>query len=109
MCLRKEKETLCFIIKSISKNHIRNGLVLLGGAIIAGIVILSSNVINLPTFRYLNAANPFLLTTDMLTDSVSEHATTTTETLDHPKKDLEKTSVYAEVPVNPHALERKNK
>ena len=71
--------TLCVIIKSISKNHIRNGLVLLGGAIIAGIVILSSNVINLPTFRYLNAANPFLLTTDMLTDSVSEHATTTTD------------------------------
>ena len=71
--------TLCFIIKSISKNHIRNGLVLLGGAITAGIVILSSNVINLPTFRYLNAANPFLLTTDMLTDSVSEHATTTTD------------------------------
>ena len=71
--------TLCVIIKSISKNHIRNGLVLLGGAITAGIVILSSNVINLPTFRYLNAANPFLLTTDMLTDSVSEHATTTTD------------------------------
>jgi len=34
-------------------------------------------MINLPSFRYLNAANPLLTTTDMLTDSVSEHATTT--------------------------------
>ena len=34
-------------------------------------------MIHLPNFRYLNAANPFLITTDMLTDSVSEHATTT--------------------------------
>ena len=34
-------------------------------------------MINLPSFRYLNAANPLLITTDMLTDSVSEHATTT--------------------------------
>jgi len=66
------------IIKSvISKVQLRNGLVLLGGAIIAGIAIVSSGVISLPSFRYLNAANPFLITTDMLTDSVSEHATTT--------------------------------
>jgi len=31
----------------------------------------------LGSFRYLNAANPFLITTDTLIDSVSEHATTT--------------------------------
>ena len=61
----------------ISKAQLRNGLVLLGGAIIAGIAILSSGVISLPSFRHLNAANPFLITTDMLTDSVSEHATST--------------------------------
>ena len=52
---------------------------MLAGTIIAGIAIISSNVIGLPSFRYLNAANPFLITTDLLTDSVSEHATTTTD------------------------------
>jgi len=67
----------CVIIRRISKAQLRNGLVLLGGAIIAGIAIVSSGVINLGSFRYLNAANPFLITTDMLTDSVSEHATST--------------------------------
>jgi len=68
------------IIKRIvSKAQLRSGLVLLGGTIIAGIAIISSGVIALPTFRHLNAANPFLITTDILTDSVSEHATTTTD------------------------------
>jgi len=68
----------CVTIRRIvRKNQLRNGLVLLGGAIIAGIAVASSGVISLPSFRYLNAANPFLITTDMLTDSVSEHATTT--------------------------------
>jgi len=67
----------CIIIRRISKAKLRNGLALLGGAIIAGIAIVSSGVINLGSFRYLNAANPFLIATDTLTDSVSEHATTT--------------------------------
>ena len=66
------------IIKSIiSQVQLRNGLILLGGAIIAGIAIVSSGVISLGSFRYLNAANPFLITADTLIDSVSEHATTT--------------------------------
>jgi len=69
----------CIIIRRINKAKLRNGLALLGGAIIAGIAIISSGMIGLPSFRYLNAANPFLITTDMLTDSVSEHATTTTD------------------------------
>jgi len=69
----------CVIIRRISKAQLRNGLALLGGTIIAGIAIISSGVITLPSFRYLNAANPFLITTDVLTDSVSEHATTTTD------------------------------
>jgi len=70
----------CVIIRRIiDRNQLRNGLALLGGAIIAGIAIISSGVITFPTFRYLNAANPFLITTDILTDSVSEHATTTTD------------------------------
>ncbi|RUA14311.1 MAG: hypothetical protein DSY28_01090, partial [Alphaproteobacteria bacterium] len=68
----------CVIIRRIlDKNQLRNGIALLGGAIIAGIAISSSGIISLPAFRYLNAANPFFITTDMLTDSVSEHATTT--------------------------------
>jgi dolichyl-diphosphooligosaccharide--protein glycosyltransferase len=68
----------CVIIRRVfSKAQLRNGLALLGGAIIAGIAITSSGLISFPTFRYLNAANPFLITTDILTDSVSEHATTT--------------------------------
>jgi len=69
---------VCVIIRRIiNKDQLRNGFALLGGAIIAGIAIISSGVIHLPSFRYLNAANPFLITTDILTDSVSEHATTT--------------------------------
>jgi len=67
----------CIIIrKMFNKSQLRISLALLGGSIISGIVIISSGVINLPTFRYLNAANPLLITTDMLNDSVSEHATT---------------------------------
>ena len=67
----------CVVIRRIfSKAQLRNGLALLGGTIVAGIAIASSGAINLPSFRYLNAANPFLTTTDVLTDSVSEHATT---------------------------------
>ena len=69
----------CVAVKKISRAQLRNGLALLGGAIITGIVIVTSGVITLPSFRYLNAANPFLITTDMLTDSVAEHATTTTD------------------------------
>ena len=69
----------CVVIKKISRAQLRNGLALLGGAIIAGIAIVSSGVISLPSFRYLNAANPFLVANNMLTDSVSEHATTTTD------------------------------
>jgi len=61
----------------LKKAQLRIGLALLGGAIVAGIAIVSSGMIQLPSFRYLNAANPFLITTDMLTDSVSEHATST--------------------------------
>jgi len=67
----------CIIIRRIfSRSQLRISLALLGGSIISGIVIISSGVIGLPSFRYLNAANPLLITTDMLNDSVSEHATT---------------------------------
>ena len=67
----------CVIIRRIGKAQLRNGLALLVCAIIAGIAITSSGVISLGSFRYLNAANPLLITTNTLIDSVSEHATTT--------------------------------
>ena len=70
---------VCVIVRKLGRKQLRNGLVLLGGTIIAGIAIASTNLLALPSFRYLNAANPFLITTDVLTDSVSEHATTTTD------------------------------
>ena len=67
----------CIIFRKIGKAQLRNSLALLGGAIIAGIVIVSSGMIGLPSFRYLNAANPFMITNNLLVDSVSEHATST--------------------------------
>ena len=70
-----------FIQSKTKKNKIRNGLILL---ILLIIVVSSLMIINsdsqalkLPSYRYLNALNPFLTTTDPLVDSVSEHATTT--------------------------------
>jgi dolichyl-diphosphooligosaccharide---protein glycosyltransferase len=64
-------------IQKISGERARlyNALFLVA-VIIAGIGILSANVFGLPSFRYLNAINPFLTTLDPLTDSVAEHATT---------------------------------
>ena len=70
-------------IQKISKKEkkLKNSLVLLISIIIIGsfllIVNTESNTLPLPTFRYLNAINPFLTTIDPLTDSVAEHATTT--------------------------------
>jgi len=75
---------ICIKIQQISREEkkLRNGLALLGGTIIAGIVIISTNlisaIIKLPSFRYLNAINPFLTTENPLVDSIAEHATTTT-------------------------------
>ncbi len=70
---------VCLIIQKMSKEEkrIRNGLAFLAVTVISGIAIISSGVILSPSFRYLNAINPFLTTTDPLVDSVAEHATTT--------------------------------
>ena len=66
---------------SNTKNQTRNGLFFLFIVIIAGSVLIfvnaDSEFLPLPSYRYLNAINPFLTTTDPLVDSVSEHATTT--------------------------------
>ena len=70
---------ICILIQKISKveNKIRNSFIFLGGTIIAGFSLMLTNVVGLPTFRYLNALNPLLTTKDPLTDSVAEHQTTT--------------------------------
>ena len=69
---------LCEIIKKFSseKTMIRNCLAVLIGFVASGIGIFSSGYLNLPSFRYLNAINPFLTSQDSLTDSVAEHSTT---------------------------------
>jgi len=66
------------IIKKFSSEStkIRNCILFLASIIIGGIGLISSNIVGLPSFRYLNAVNPFLTNEDFLTDSVSEHLTT---------------------------------
>jgi dolichyl-diphosphooligosaccharide---protein glycosyltransferase len=72
----------CIFIQKLSreKNKTRNGLFLLFSILIIGSSLMiindDSNFLPLPSYRYLNALNPFLFTMDPLTDSVSEHATT---------------------------------
>ena len=74
---------ICTFIQKISKpkNQTKNGLFLLLTVIVVGSILITinaeSNSLPLPSFRYLNAINPFLTTTDPLVDSVAEHATTT--------------------------------
>jgi len=69
----------CELIKKFShkSNHIRNCIIFLISIPITIVGIFSSGIVNLPAFRYLTALNPFLTSTDPLTDSVSEHMTTT--------------------------------
>jgi len=73
----------CIIIQKISKieNKTRNGLIFLFIVIIIASFLLVINeeaeFLPLPSFRYLNAINPFLTTTIPLVDSIAEHATTT--------------------------------
>jgi dolichyl-diphosphooligosaccharide---protein glycosyltransferase len=73
---------ISIFIQKISKDEtkIRNSLFLLISFIIIGsfLIVLNdeSDLLPLPSFRYLNAINPFLTTADPLTDSVAEHAST---------------------------------
>ena len=69
------------IVQKFSKTDtkIRNSIISLGVLLSSGIGILSLSNINLPTFRYLNAVNPFLGAEDTLGMSVSEHQPTTIE------------------------------
>ena len=63
---------------------LRNCLLLLVGVFSAtGIALFLnslSNFLPLPSFRYVNAINPFLTTVNPLVDSISEHATSDTAT-----------------------------
>jgi dolichyl-diphosphooligosaccharide---protein glycosyltransferase len=74
---------VCIMIQKLSKEEkrLRNGLALLGGTIVTGASIIiinaTSQFLPLPSFRYLNAINPFLTTQDPLVDSVAEHASLT--------------------------------
>lgn len=59
----------------------RNSLLLVFGVVAAAAAALAANsqadYLDLPSFRYLNAVNPFLTTIDPLVDSVSEHVSLT--------------------------------
>jgi dolichyl-diphosphooligosaccharide---protein glycosyltransferase len=74
----------CILIQKISheKNKIRNGLFLLIFIIIIGSFLITINeelnFLSLPTFRYLNALNPLLTSTEPLVDSIAEHAPVST-------------------------------
>ena len=75
----------CIVIQAKSNEHSkrRNGVIFIISLLLLSMGLLvanaDSNVIPLPSFRYLNAINPFLTTTNPLVDSVSEHATTSIE------------------------------
>ncbi len=73
----------CIFIQSKSNENkkTRNGLLFLASILIFGTCILIINAdtefLPLPSYRYLNAINPFLTTSVPLIDSVAEHASTT--------------------------------
>ena len=66
-----------FVMKfSNERAKIRNCVIVLISFVASGIGVANSGIIPLPSFRYLNAVNPFLTAQDNLTDSVAEHMTT---------------------------------
>ena len=66
-----------FVMKfSNERTKIRNCTIVLISFVTSGIGIINFGIIGLPSFRYLNAVNPFLTDQDNLTDSVAEHMTT---------------------------------
>ncbi len=73
----------CIFIQRASPaaSAMRNSLALVLGVVIITAAIFAVNSqtdsLDLPSFRYLNAINPFLTTVDPLVDSVSEHVSLT--------------------------------
>ena len=74
---------VCIFIQSKSNENkkTRNGLLFLASILILGTLLLiinsDTNSLPIPSYRYLNAINPFLTTSIPLVDSVAEHASTT--------------------------------
>jgi len=69
---------IIFVQKFSKEQHkLRNGLFVLAACAIVGAAIFSSHALGSPSFRYLNAVDPFLTSEDPLVDSVAEHATPT--------------------------------
>jgi dolichyl-diphosphooligosaccharide--protein glycosyltransferase len=67
---------IIFVQKFSKEQHrLRNGLFVLVACVIIGAAIFSSHALTNPSFRYLNAVDPFLTSEDPLVDSVAEHAT----------------------------------
>jgi len=65
---------ICAVIQKIKQGFKSSyGLIILGSLIAIGFSA-ASIIGKVPSFRYQTAANPFLITTDPLTESISEHA-----------------------------------
>lgn len=72
----------CILIQKKSVQHkTRNGLIFLAAVLAVlpagGVILTENNAVGLPSYRYLNALNPFMTTEIPLVESVAEHATTT--------------------------------
>ena len=71
--------TICALIQKIKQNFKTSyGLIILGSLITIGFSA-ASIIGKIPSLRYQTAANPFLVATDPLTDSIAEHGFTTLE------------------------------
>ena len=67
-----------FVRKFTSSDHsIRNSLIVLGAFIVISVGVMVTEAYYSPSFRYLNAINPFLSAQNQLTASVAEHFTPT--------------------------------
>ena len=75
---------IIYVVKSFSskENKLRNSLIAFVLLIIFSSIFLligiENQFVNVPSFRYFNAMNPFLTNENPLIDSISEHATTNT-------------------------------
>jgi dolichyl-diphosphooligosaccharide---protein glycosyltransferase len=63
--------------KTSEKKAIRNTAIVFGIFVVIGIAIISGGLYKSPSFRYLNAVNPFLSSQNSLVQSVAEHSTPT--------------------------------
>lgn len=66
-------------VQKFSRDEVkmRNGFLVLAALVIGGGAIFASGALHNPSFRYMNAVDPFLTSENPLVDSVAEHATPT--------------------------------